>query len=129
MRGGIAPHGVPLNRTRSEAFDDLVLDAVEELEDHLAAEIAAVEFAVEEVPPMLRGLPDADADTVTDRSIPLGRLYRDGLESVTAPVIVVYRRPIEARASDRDDCGDLVFAVVAELVAEYLGRDLDGMDL
>ena len=130
MRGGLAPREVPLNRTRSEAFDDLVLDAVEDLEDHLDAEIAAVEFAVEEVPPTGRdGHSELDVETVTDRGIPLGRLYRNGIETVTAPVVVVYRRPVEARAHDRDDCADLVFAVVAELVAEYLGRDLDGLDI
>jgi predicted Zn-dependent protease with MMP-like domain len=118
---------VPLHRSPSEVFDDLVIDAVEELEDHLAAEIADVEFAVEEVPPTSRGSSEL-AGVIADRGVPLGRLYRDGLESVTAPVIVVYRRPIEARASDRDDCGDLVFVVVAELVAELLGRDLDDID-
>ena len=128
MRGGLAPREVPLSRSRTEAFDDLVLDAVEELEDHLAGEIAEVEFAVEEVPPLSAGVPMIDNDTVADRGIPLGKLYRNGIETVTSAVVVVYRRPIETRAVDRDDCADLVFAVVAELVAEYLGRDLGGPD-
>src|ERR1700753_4045957 len=34
------------------------------------------------------------------------------------PLIVIYRRPLESRAIDRDDRADLVFSVVAELVAE-----------
>ena len=42
----LAPAAVPLSRTRSEAFDDLVLDAVEELEEHWSAELTGVEFAV-----------------------------------------------------------------------------------
>ena len=44
------------------------------------------------------------------------------------PTIVVYRRPVEARARDGEDRADLVFMVVAELVAELLGRDVDEID-
>jgi hypothetical protein len=127
LRGHLAPAGVPLHRTRGERFDDLVMDAVEELEEHWAAEIAALEFAVEDVPPSA-----ADAtftpDVVLDRGVPLGRLYRDGLPEINQPVIVVYRRPIEARALDLDDRADLVFMVVVDLAAEFLGRDVDEID-
>lgn len=129
MRGPLAPRGVPLHRTPSEVFDDLVLDAVEELEVHWAAELAGVEFAVEEVPHVPPGTAvEFDPDVVVDRGIPLGRLHRAGLGTMTDPVIVVYRRPIEARALDRDDRADLVFMVVAELVAELLGKDIDEID-
>jgi hypothetical protein len=129
LRGQLAPVGVPVNRTRSEAFDDLVLDAVEELEEHWSAELAGVEFAVEEVPPPdgTTGV-DFDPEVVVDRGIALGRLHRSGVDGVPSPVIVVYRRPIEARAIDREDRGDLIFMIVAELVAELLGRDLDDID-
>jgi hypothetical protein len=125
VRGGLAPLGVPLYRTRSEVFDDFVLDAVEELEEHWAAELAAVEFAVEDVP-LADDVTGAQFDpgAVVDRGIPLGRLYRDGLGDIRRPVVLVFRRPIEARALDREDCADLVFMVVAELVAELLGKDL-----
>jgi predicted Zn-dependent protease with MMP-like domain len=116
---------VPITRTHSEVFDDLVLDAVEELEEHLANELADLEFAVEEVPPDGgRPTSDFDADTVADRGIPLGRLFRNGIAELRRPVIVVYRRPVEARAADREARADLVFSVVAELVAEYLGHDI-----
>ncbi len=120
---------MPLHRTRSDVFDDLVLDAVEELEAHWAAELAGVEFAVEEVPHVPPGAtPDFDPEVVVDRGIPLGRLYREGLGTLSDPVIVVYRRPVEARAVDREDRADLVFMVVAELVAELLGKDIDEID-
>lgn len=126
VRGLLAPATVPVTRTRSELFDELVLDAVEELEQHWAAELAGVEFAVEEVPtPGEAAGADFDPDVVSDRGIALGRLHREGVEGVTGPVIVIYRRPIEARAMDRDDRGDLVFMVVAELVGELLGREID----
>lgn len=129
MRGGLAPRGVPLHRSRSEAFDDLVLDAVEELEEHWAAELATVEFAVEDVPH--RGemdLAEFDADAIVDRGIPLGQLYREGIGSIRQPVVMVYRRPIEARAMDHEDCADLVFMIVAELAAQLLGKDVDEVD-
>jgi predicted Zn-dependent protease with MMP-like domain len=119
---------VPLHRTRSDAFDDLVLDAVEELEEHWAAELAGVEFAVEEVPPPIRGAADFDREIVIDRGIALGRLFRAGLGGSPDPVVVIYRRPVEARSMGRDDRGELVFMVVAELVAELLGRDIDEID-
>lgn len=127
MRGHLAPPEVPLYRTPAEIFDDLVMDAVEELEEHWAAELAGVEFAVEEVPPL-----EADAQfdpaTVTDRGVALGRLYREGLPEIDRPTIVVYRRPIEARTVDIEDRADLVFMIVVDLAAEFLGRDVDEID-
>lgn len=127
IRGHLAPVGVPLHRTRGEEFDELVMDAVEELEEHWAAEIAGLEFAVEDVPPA-GPLPGFDPDIVVDRGVALGRLFRQGLPEIEQPVIVVYRRPIEARAVDPDDRADLVFMVVVDLAAEYLGRDVDEID-
>lgn len=121
----MAPPHVPLSRTRAQAFDDLVLDAVEELEAHWTADLAGVEFAVEDVPPET---PDQtvefDPEVVTDRSVPLGRLHRDGVPGLPGPVIVLYRRPIEARTGEADERGEVVFAVIAELAAEYLGKEL-----
>jgi predicted Zn-dependent protease with MMP-like domain len=123
---------VPRSRTPAEQFDDLVLDAVEELEasgpEGLAAELADVEFAVEEVPQVAlpgtpRDLAEA-ADALIDRGVPLGRIYRDR----TPAMIVVYRRPIEARAAGAEDRADLVFSVIAELVADLLGRDIEDID-
>ena len=37
-------------QTRGERFDDLLLDAVEDLEQRWARELEGVEFAVEDVP-------------------------------------------------------------------------------
>jgi predicted Zn-dependent protease with MMP-like domain len=118
---------VPLHRTRSEVFDDLVMDAVDELEEHWSAELAALEFAVEDVPPNSAEA-EFDPDVVLDRGVPLGRLFRNGLPEITQPVVVVYRRPIEARAVEQEDRADLVFMVVVDLAAEYLGRDADEID-
>ena len=126
LRTPLAPRDVPIARTRAARFDDLVLDAIEDLEQHLADNLQGVEFAIEDVPPA--GRAEFDPETVADRGVALGRLYRSGLGPISKPVIVVYRRPLEARAVDPLDRGDLVFAVVSELVAELLGRDIDEID-
>jgi predicted Zn-dependent protease with MMP-like domain len=111
---------VPLARTRAESFDDLVLDAVEHLEDDWGRELAAVEFAVEDVPPA-GALPSDGVGR-----IPLARLLP--ATARTPPRIVVYRRPLEARAADRDDLADLVHDIVVEQVAELLGMDPAAVD-
>jgi predicted Zn-dependent protease with MMP-like domain len=104
--------------TRAEQFDELVLDAVERLERRWP-QLAEIELAVEEVPP-------ADADRWSDEVVPLGRLI---LERRNEPVrIVVYRRPVEARAAGRPELADLVYEVVVEQVAELLGLDEDEVD-
>ena len=51
LRGLLVPPEIPLYRSRSERFDDLVLMAVTQLEPRWEAELAGVEFAVEEIPP------------------------------------------------------------------------------
>lgn len=129
LRGALAPRAVPRNRTRGEQFDELVLDAIEELEARWAEELAEVEFVVEDVPALAAaGSYDFDPDVVVDRGVPLGRLLRTGMPGAPSPTIVVYRRPVEARAHEGDDRADLVFMIVAELVAELLGRDVDEID-
>jgi hypothetical protein len=50
MRGTLTPQEVPLYRSRAQRFDDLVLEAVAQLEPRWQAELAGVEFAVEEIP-------------------------------------------------------------------------------
>src|SRR5215468_3219259 len=126
LRTPLAPGDVPIVRSRAARFDDLVLDAIEDLEQHLPDELRDVEFAIEDVPPPARA--DFDPETVSDRGVALGQLYRGGLSSVRKPVIVIYRRPVEARTVDPLDRGDLVFTVVSELVAELLGKDIDEID-
>jgi predicted Zn-dependent protease with MMP-like domain len=123
LRGRLVPASVPLARTRAEVFDDLVLDTVESLERRYSRELAGVEFAVEEVPPDLNVY---DTDVLEDGEVPLARLLpgRPGRTN-TPPRIVLYRRPLEFRAVDRDDLADLVHDVIVEQVANLLGIDPD----
>jgi predicted Zn-dependent protease with MMP-like domain len=62
--------------------------------------------------------------------VPLARVLpahrEDGHE--VPPRIVVYRRPLEIRAHDREDLADLVRDVVVDQVAVLLGRDPEEID-
>jgi predicted Zn-dependent protease with MMP-like domain len=126
LRGRLVPASLPLSRTRAEIFDDLILDTVEALEERYPQELAGVEFAVEDVPPDLNVY---DSDVLEDGHVPLARLLpgRPGRHGVP-PRIVLYRRPLELRAVDRDELADLVHDVIIEQVANLLGvapEDLD----
>ena len=121
LRGRLVPATVPMARTKAEVFDDLVLDTVEALERRFAKELAGVEFAVEDVPPELNVY---DTDVLEDGEVPLARLLpgQPGRDELP-PRIVLYRRPLEFRAADREDLADLVHDVIVEQVANLLGID------
>ena len=133
----VRPNGVevrvPAARTPGQRFDDLVLDAVEDLEHRWAAELEGVEFAVEDVPavPHDEGDHGVVADETAGGAVPLGRLLPAGTDAqgaATAARIVIYRRPLEARAVDLADLADLVHDVVVDQVARLLDLDPDEVD-
>jgi predicted Zn-dependent protease with MMP-like domain len=129
LRGMLAPPLVPIVHSRSDAFDAMVLHAVDHLQPHVGDELAEVEFAVEDVPEV--GAPDAlaiDEDVLDDNAVPLSRLYRSGIAGISAPVVVLYRRPLESRAVHGEDLADLIHDVVVEQVARLLGRSADEVD-
>ena len=77
-----------------------------------------------------RGNPPQDPAPWEEQTAPLGRLLRG---TTTRPNrVVVYRRPVEARAQDDLDLADIVREVVTEQVAALLGvppQEIDpGMD-
>ena len=125
LRGPLAPPGVPLYRTRSQQFDDLVLEAVARLEPRWESELSDVEFAVQEVP---------DADLMEGDGVPLARIVRaspdisDPDHPATGPRIVLFRRPLLARAEDEDELSELLYDVVVEEFAEILGVDPEVID-
>ncbi|MGC5628432.1 metallopeptidase family protein [Georgenia sp. Z1344] len=114
-RGPLLPWQLPGWRTRADRFDDLLLDAVERLEKGWAAELSGVEIAVEDVPP-------SDPAPWEHRAIALGRYYAGDRAAGLPRRIVVYRRPVESRAVDAHDLGELVTAALVEQVAAMLGR-------
>jgi predicted Zn-dependent protease with MMP-like domain len=118
LRGPLAPAAVPLALTRAEQFDELVLDAVERIERHWP-QLSGVEFAVEDVPP-------GDSANWSDEPVPLGRVFP--AQGRLPARIVLFRRPLEVRATGRSDLGALVYDVVVEQVADLFGLDPEIID-
>jgi predicted Zn-dependent protease with MMP-like domain len=115
------PPDVPLYRTRAERFDELVLLAVAQLEPQWESELAGVEFAVEEIPPA--DLPDQCPDPVPLARLEPGQPAAEPEGESTPARIVVYRRPLMARADGEDELGELVLDVIVEEFARLLGVD------
>ncbi len=115
---------VPGARTRAEIFDQAVLDAVADLEDRWPGQLSAIEFAVDEVPPLPAGPVLPSSDVVVDGGVPLARFAPPGVDARGRPTkarIVVYRRPVEMRTPHRSDLADLVTDVLAEQISAVLG--------
>jgi predicted Zn-dependent protease with MMP-like domain len=133
LRGPLTPHEIPLHRSRAQQFGDLVLEAIARLEPRWEAELSRVEFAVQEVPD--RDPPDDAAEPV-----PLARLDPGtgdhgeaegpggGGGQAHGPRIVVFRRPLLARADDEEELAELVLDVVVEEFARLLGVDPETVD-
>jgi hypothetical protein len=124
LRGSLVPPDVPLHRTRRERFDDLVLLAIAQLEPRWEAELSGVEFAVEEIPPAEPEPDDADP-------VPLARLdavAADSAEPDKPAQIVLYRRPLMARAEGDEELAELVLDVIVEEFARWLGVDPQTVD-
>ncbi len=163
LRGSLVPPDVPLHRTRSERFDDLVLLAVSQLEPRWEAELSGVEFGVEEIPPVI---PDGDdpepiplarlepgssqPGALQPGSVQPGPLQAGDLDSPREPLtealpgladlsdlsglperparIVLYRRPLMARADGQEELAELVLDVIVEQFAHWLGVDPQTVD-
>lgn len=109
--------GTPGARSRSERFDAYVLDAVARLEPRWGESLVDVDVAVELVPP-------SDPSPWEEQVTPLGRVFP--AEDGHPARLVVYRRPVEARADD--DLPRLVHEVVVEQVATLLARSPEEID-
>ncbi len=117
-RGPLIPRGVPAWRSRAQAFDEAVLDAVERLERRRPDELDGIEFAVEEVPP-------SDPAPWEHGEVPLGRSFPAHGE--VPHRVVLYRRPVQTRC-DPEDLPALVHDVVVEQVAHLLGLPPEQLD-
>ncbi|WP_125610621.1 metallopeptidase family protein [Specibacter cremeus] len=120
LRGNIMPPAVPGARTRSEAFDDLVVDSAERLTELWEAALADVEFLVEEIPGNIEEL------LATGERAPLGA--HRGAEAGAKACITVYRHPVEALVDTPAQLRELVHEVVIEEVAGLLNMDPDTVD-
>lgn len=121
MRGPVAPPQVPLAVTRADVFDSLVHDSAERLRRRLP-QLAAVDFEVQEVPPLP---PDGPGAPAVD-GVPLGGVVK--ARGGRPDRVVVYRRPVELRCRDRGERARLVHDVVVEQTAELLGLAPESVD-
>jgi predicted Zn-dependent protease with MMP-like domain len=109
-----------------------VLQAVAQLEPRWENELSGVEFAVEEVP-----ADDGPADGIAmddPDPVPLARLEQawpdtqDPARPARPARIVLYRRPLQARAEGEEELSELVLDVVIEEFARLLGIDPQAID-
>ena len=113
MRGpGVVPAvpGTPALRTARPRFVQLVLDVVTPLDEKWQRHLGLVEYAVEDAPML--------PDDWGDETVPLSSLVRGKGQAPTR--LVLFRRPIEHRAIDRDSLEAMVHTVVVEQIAELL---------
>ena len=118
LPGPLTAGGGPRRPSRRDRFDSQVLEVVEALEERWADELGRVELAVEEAPVLPEGWDES--------TVPLASVVRrrpqvpDGASDTVR--LVVFRRPIELRATTPEDLSALILTVVVEQVAELLGR-------
>lgn len=70
-------------------------------------------------------------EVVAEGPVPLSRLIPAGIDKrgeTTRARIVLFRRPLERRAKHPEDLEDLLFDILVEQVATYLGVDPDVVD-
>ena len=124
IRGILLPE-VPRNKSRSERFDDAVLDAFEPILGRFDAELSSLDVAVDVVPRMRlsAGYRQWPEDVVADGQVPLGRLVTAGVDNTGAPTrprIIIFRRPVESRAASARELQDILRMIIVRLVACYL---------
>ncbi len=105
--------------SRSDAFDNLVLDAVDRIERRLRAGLGDIEMAVELVPP-------SDPDPWEPQQVPLAQLFPADRGLPTR--VVLYRRPLETRVEDPRELAAVVNDVVVEQLAVALGVEPTTLD-
>lgn len=133
VRGPVLPVGVPRYRTRSTAFDQLVLETYAPLHNAYFDQLSGVDLAVDTIPRMrLRAdvsvLPD---EIVADGPVPLGRVLQAGVDRYGNPTrarFVVFRRPVEQRSRTPEERSELLTWILTALVANYLNLDPRDVD-
>lgn len=133
LRGPLLPTDTPRYRTRSQKFDMGVLEAYAPIHQRYAEQLTNLDIAVDTVPRMrLRAdmtiLPD---DIVADGPVPLGRVLAAGVDQAGRPTrarLVIFRKPIEARAATAQERQELLASVLTLLVANYLNLSPTDID-
>lgn len=112
---------MPARPTSRERFDDIVVaigDAVEKRWERELRGVGSLEYAVEDTPLL-------PTDWALE-STPLASMVRGS--GGRPHRFVLFRRPIEHRAPDREDLEALVLTLIVENVAELLGIPAEDVD-
>ncbi|RNE48758.1 metallopeptidase family protein [Corynebacterium alimapuense] len=133
LRGPFLPMAAPRHRSRREAFDVAVLEAYSPIQHSYPEQLENLDLAVDTVPRMrLRAdmtvLPD---EIIADGPIPLGRVIPAGIDSAGRPTrarLVVFRMPVEQRATTIREREELLTTILTALVAQYLNLDPQDID-
>jgi predicted Zn-dependent protease with MMP-like domain len=105
--------------SRRQQFDELVLDSAARLEERLGPRFQELEFAVEDVPA-------TDPAPWESEGAAFGRVFPSRGRQPAR--IVIYRRPIEARAENQRELTAIVQDVVVEQVAALFGLPPGDLD-
>ncbi|BCI90683.1 hypothetical protein NIIDMKKI_58890 [Mycobacterium kansasii] len=124
-RGPLLPPTVPGWRSRSERFDMAVLEAYEPIERRWQDRVS--EWTSRWTDPAHIGQDPESVqwppEVIADGPIPLARLIPAGVDvrgNATRARIVLFRKPIERRAKDTLELGELLHEILVAQVASYL---------
>ena len=123
VRGPLIPAEHPAATSRSEAFDDEVLDAFERLLPRWGTQLRAVDLVVVEMPDVERL--GAAADPAAD---PVPLAYAEPAGANRPARIVVHRHPVLRRSRDRTERVALLEDLMVEQVADLLGLTPEQVD-
>ncbi|GAB2500212.1 hypothetical protein CATRI_02935 [Corynebacterium atrinae] len=123
----------PRYRSRANSFDVAVLEAYAPLQHSYAQQLGQLDLAVDTVPRMrLRAdmtvLPN---EIIADGPVPLGRIIPAGIDVTGRPTrarLVIFRMPVEQRATNAQERQDLLTTILTALVANYLNLDPRDID-
>jgi len=121
-------------KNRAQRFEDMVLEALEPLEERWGHELTELDLAVNMVPEIDKTNPDETSwppEVVEHLGVPLAQLVPAGVDRRGLPTrarIVLYRRPLEIRSQGGMDLVDLLYEVLIEQIACYLGIEPETLD-
>ncbi|WP_434992997.1 metallopeptidase family protein [Arthrobacter sp. Ld5] len=120
MRGDLLPQYLPGARSRSEQFDDWVMESAQRLERLWGERIQDVQIVVQEIPDGL--------EEMTPESLQ-GLLGACSPASPHRPaVITIFRHPVLMAARNVLSVNELVHDVVVEQAAELMGLAPEAVD-
>lgn len=121
LRSALLPETLPGSRTRSEVFDDLVVDSADRLRELWPEALDPVEYLVEEIPDKLESLVESG------NAPPLGS-YTPAVSAMRPAIIAIFRHPVESLCDTPGQVRELVHEVLIEQVAQLLNIDPERVD-